>query len=80
MTELEEKKEPKACPVQSIKDHINKLFGVPDKLLKTDVIHVYGNKYRVNVWVRTGDGMVPQGRIAHSYFVSVGKSRIHIQG
>lgn len=80
MTDLEEKKEPKVCPVQAILDNIEKLFGFPDKLLKKDVIPVYGNKYRVNVWVRTGDGLVPQGRIAHSYFVTVGKSRIHIQG
>lgn len=46
--------------------------GFPVSHLKTDAHHVFGNNWRVNVWVSvdTVDRLVITNRIEHSFFLA----------
>lgn len=45
--------------------------GFPVNHLQTDAHHVFGNNWRVNVWVTLDENrLVPTHRIEHSFFLS----------
>ena len=52
---------------------LNRL-GKPPNLLKVDCMNTYDNKWRVNVWVKDTDSVVPGYKILHSYFCEITKS------
>lgn len=60
-----------------IKDRILKRLGKPRYFYKFDAHHLWANKWRVNVWIKThgkGEGVVPYYSISDSFFVTVGKN------
>jgi len=54
---------------------------VPDTI-KTAVVNVYANRYRINIWQSVGNPFIPKlGKIAASYFVSIDeKGKLKILG
>ena len=58
-----------------VKDKVLSRLGMPHNLFFVDVINVYSNKYRVNVWIKeTGAySVVPNHQISDSFFVEVTK-------
>ena len=65
---------------QKIKDRILKRLGKPKYFYKIDAHHLWGNKWRVNVWVKTtceeGIGVAPSHSISDSFFVTIKNNRI----
>jgi len=65
---------------QKIKDRILKRLGKPKYFYKIDAHHLWGNKWRVNVWIKTtcevGIGVAPSHSISDSFFVTIKNNRI----
>ena len=64
---------------QKIKDRILKRLGKPKYFYKIDAHHLWGNKWRVNVWIKTvgeGAGVCPSHGISDSFFVTIKNNRI----
>lgn len=66
--------------VTLIGGRILKRLGKPRYFYKVDVHHLWDNKWRVNVWIKTiseeGVGVVPSHSISDSFFVTVKNNRI----
>ena len=66
---------------QKIKDRILRRLGKPRYFYKVDVHHLWDNKWRVNVWIKTtgkgeGMGVVSSHSISDSFFVVIKNNRI----
>ena len=65
---------------RKIKNRILKRLGKPRYFYKIDANHLWSNKWRVNVWIRTtceeGIGVVPSHSICDSFFVTIKNNRI----
>ena len=66
---------------QKIKDRILKRLGKPKYFYKIDAHHLWGKKWRVNVWIKstcdeTGIGVAPSHSISDSFFVTIKNNRI----
>ena len=66
---------------QKIKNRILKRLGKPRYFYKVDAHHLWDNKWRVNVWIKTTDnsegvGVVPSHSICDSFFVTIKNNRI----
>ena len=65
---------------QKIKNRILKRLGKPRSFYKVDAHHLWDNKWRVNVWIKTiskeGVGVVPTHSICDSFFVTIKNNRI----
>jgi hypothetical protein len=84
MTSIENKPEYKKDKVNdgAILDLLYKQVDrVPDTI-KTAVVNVYANRYRINIWQSVGNPFIPKlGKIAASYFVSIDeKGKLKILG
>lgn len=79
MTSAEKEPKPKSKVTEKIKapDATTILFELykqvdkPSDLIREDVISVYHNRYRINLWVSSKNDFIPNaGFISKSYFVS----------
>ena len=65
---------------QKIKDRILRRLGKPSYFYKIDAHHLWENKWRVNVWIKTtceeGIGVAPSHSICDSFFVTIKNNRI----
>ena len=65
---------------RKIKDRILKRLGKPKYFYKIDAHHLWENKWRVNVWIKTtcevGIGVAPSHSISDSFFVTIKNNRI----
>ena len=66
---------------QKIRDRILRRLGKPRYFYKIDAHHLWSNKWRVNVWIKThgtgeGIGVVPSHTICDSFFVVIKNNRI----
>lgn len=57
---------PEPTTVSDIAQRVMRRVGIPEGFVKTDVRHLYLNRYRVNIWASTP---ASGNRIAHSEFV-----------
>ena len=81
---MHQKVEPMGPPSEELKEGIEnkvlKRLGKPRYFYKVDVHHLWDNKWRVNVWIKTiseeGVGVVPSHSISDSFFVTVKNNRI----
>jgi hypothetical protein len=49
---------------------VDNFVGEVKNHYKTDVINVYDDKYRINVWTLTKGGLIDHCKIEKSYFVA----------
>jgi len=76
MTSMENKKDSKnKKPRLSDEDILTQVFiqcGRPKDIIKTAVVNVFDNRYRVNVWQSINNPFLPKaGKIVASFFVIV---------
>lgn len=75
MTDIEEKKIVKKETKLSDEDILLQVFiqkGRPKDVIKTAVVNVFDNRYRINVWQSINHPLLPKaGKIVASYFVIV---------
>ena len=75
---MHQKVDPVGKPSEELKETIEqkilKRLGKPPSFFKIVALHLWNNKWRVNVWIKTigsGEGVVPSFEITDSFFVEV---------
>jgi len=77
MTNAVLEKEKKVAP-PSIEKRLEDYFPCRDDEFRRDIRPLWKNHYRINFWTQIGKGIVPDNRVARSYFVIVSDNKIYI--
>ena len=60
-----------------IQERVLRRLGRPPRLHSIDVKHLWGKKYRVNIWIKTNtDEPVTSYSLQHSYFITMSEENI----
>jgi hypothetical protein len=60
-----------------IQERVLRRLGRPPHLHSIDVKHLWGKKYRVNIWIKTNtDEPVASYSLQHSYFITMSEENI----
>lgn len=74
MTSMENKPEVKKDKINdgAILEALYKQVDRVEDVIKTSVVNVYANRYRINIWQSVGNPFIPKlGKIVASYFVCI---------